>query len=184
MPTFGDIARWDPAALEIAVTRWGAVRKELTTAHDTLTAARPDPEAWQGVAADQARTVHDQLGAWLADTIAAATASRTTLAAATDALTDLYSDLRRALAYANANGFEVADNGPSPTPSRPRKQPGCGPGRSTCGTAPPPMPSSSPPCKLSPPVASPSTPRCSPRPRTYPNLCSPHPPAPTCSSTA
>lgn len=76
-----------------------------------LVAARPDEQVWQGVAAEQARAVHDALlgglGRWVSGIETAITAFTT----AADELADLVGVLRRSDTTAAEHGYLITDDG-------------------------------------------------------------------------
>jgi hypothetical protein len=105
------VRRWDPDGLEATARDLAALRHRWAEERTGLSADRPGPEMWRGVAAEQARAAHD---GWVARTtrmIAEVEPARAAFSAAAEQVAALRAELRRVEDNAAADRYVIGDHG-------------------------------------------------------------------------
>ena len=108
---WAQLRRWDPAGLAEIGRELRTVGNRLVDLRAELVAARPDEQAWQGMAAAQARTVHDTLLGGLGRWVSGIETAAAVFSAAADELAELRDVLRRCDAAAAEHGYLITDDG-------------------------------------------------------------------------
>ena len=106
------VRRWSAARLAVAVAQLDDAARLLVKVDDALVPARP-PDSWRGTAADAALAEHERIARQVHGLAAGATAVRSGLAAAADAVAGLQAGLATAQELADGNGFTIAATTPS-----------------------------------------------------------------------
>ena len=111
MGEVGAVTPVDPTGLAEIGRELRAIGNRLVELRAGLIAARPDGGVWKGVAAEQARAVHDALLAGLGRWVSGIETAVAVFNAAADDLAELVDVLRRCDTMAAEHGYVITDDG-------------------------------------------------------------------------
>jgi alpha/beta hydrolase family protein len=110
MVSFADVRRWKPEGLDSAHNELGKRRDNLIGLQDELDGAK-NPEGWSGQAADNSAQQHTKLMDGMRSLVAEVATVRVAVAAAADDVAKIKQQIQQADHEAQANGFEITEEG-------------------------------------------------------------------------
>ncbi|MEV5537372.1 alpha/beta hydrolase [Saccharopolyspora shandongensis] len=110
MVSFADVRRWKPEGLDAVHNELGKRRDDLVNLQDELDGAK-NPEGWSGEAADGSAKQHEKLVSDMRSLVAEVATVRVAVAAAADDVARIKQQIEQADHEAQANGFEITEEG-------------------------------------------------------------------------
>ncbi|MEV0701613.1 alpha/beta hydrolase [Saccharopolyspora sp. NPDC050389] len=110
MVSFADVRRWKPEGLDAVHNDLGKRRDDLVNLQDELDGAK-NPEGWSGKAAGGSDKQHEKLVSDMRSLVAEVATVRVAVAAAADEVARIKQQIEQADHEAQANGFEITEEG-------------------------------------------------------------------------